>query len=418
MKFRHWIILCLPLFLLTCKSNQRVIKSNLAYLYFDEETIIHPQYKAYHQDESTTTLYVRVNAKEILYSRNNPQKEFHGKMVMQVQVYEENERKPLVSDTVYLIDKSGPGKDKFLMGHIDLNLPTGMRYIAEVTFDDLYRMQYVQDVVHIDKTSEFSEENYLIKDEKGNILFGNAFDPGSKLMIETSRSLPSKIKVQTFDPFESLPPPPFVTQNIENDEFSGKSEMEVSRKDANHFELELGEAGIYFIPSETGEGSGLTMLAFHSYYPYIKTVPSMVRPMRFITTKQEYQNLVKSENLKKDVDEFWYKIAGNSERASEIIREYYTRVEIANMKFTSFAQGWQTDRGLVYMIYGPPSVVYKTENYEAWSYNEKTNIMTVEFVFHKVDHPLSNNHYELNRATGYKSSWYRAIDSWRQGRVF
>jgi GWxTD domain-containing protein len=140
--------------------------------------------------------------------------------------------------------------------------------------------------------------------------------------------------------------------------------------------------------------------------------------MRFITTKQEYENLVKSDDLKKDVDEFWFKTAGNSERATEIIKEYYSRVETANKHFTSHTQGWATDRGLIFIIYGQPTSVTKTDNYETWVYSEKTNILSVEFTFYKMDNKFSVNNYVLDRSGSYKSSWYRFIDSWRQGRIY
>ena len=144
----------------------------------------------------------------------------------------------------------------------------------------------------------------------------------------------------------------------------------------------------------------------------------MVRPMRFITTKQEYETLVESDNLKKDVDEFWFRTAGNSERAIEIIEEYYSRVEVANKNFTSITQGWSSDRGLIYIVYGQPTSVTKTATYETWMYTEKTNIMSVEFTFLKIDNEFSKNNYVLDRSGSYKSSWYRFIDSWRQGRIY
>jgi hypothetical protein len=35
--------------------------------------------------------------------------------------------------------------------------------------------------------------------------------------------------------------------------------------------------------------------------------------------------------------------------------EYYTRVNYANVHFRGMREGWRTDMGMVYIIFGPPS---------------------------------------------------------------
>ena len=268
------------------------------------------------------------------------------------------------------------------------------------------------------KKFNLAKRKRKIKNEAGEVLFGNAFDPGAKLYVESNTDLPSRLNMMVYDNYDQLPPPPFCNVTDYDPVVKGGKEMIIDTEDRNHFILELGQAGIYFIPDEVNNGPGLTFLVVHSYFPYVKTVSSMVKPMRFITTKQEYEGLVSSENLKKDVDEFWFKVAGNAERASDIIEDYFTRVEIANRYFTSHTQGWKTDRGLIYIIYGPPSTVYRNEKYENWIYTEKNHPMAVEFMFNKIDNVYSENHFAMERSTSYKSTWYRAIDGWRQGRKY
>lgn len=410
--------LFLVVFLLACKSVNRVTKTNLAYQYYNESSSVNPEFKVYHKSDLETIIYVKVKSSEILYSKNNPGKEFLSKMAMEVNVYRLGENKKFVSDTVFLYSKGEPDEEKYLLGELSLDIPYGDKYLAEVTFDDLYRTQYVQDVILIDKINEYSVENYLIKNARGEIQFGNTFDPGSKLFVETSRQLPSKVRVIKYDPYEKLPPPPFSEIQDFELKFTGESDTMISTINTGKFEINLSDAGIYHIPNEIDGSSGLTFLVFHSYFPYIKTVASMIRPMRYLTTKQEYENIINAENTKKEMDEFWLKTAGNSERATEIIQEYFTRVEIANKKFTSYTQGWQTDRGLIYLIYGPPGSVLKSEDREVWTYSEKSNVLSIQFIFIRIDNAYSQNDYVLERSTSYKSSWYRSIDGWRQGRLF
>ena len=54
--------------------------------------------------------------------------------------------------------------------------------------------------------------------------------------------------------------------------------------------------------------------------------------------------------------------------------EYYNRVAYANQKFGHFIDGWKTDRGMVYIIYGPPDYIdrhpldVESKPYEIWEY--------------------------------------------------
>ena len=46
--------------------------------------------------------------------------------------------------------------------------------------------------------------------------------------------------------------------------------------------------------------------------------------------------------------------------------------------------------------------------------------MTFDFFMgnNKMENPFTENDYKLQRSPMYKSSWYRAVDSWRSGRAY
>jgi hypothetical protein len=54
--------------------------------------------------------------------------------------------------------------------------------------------------------------------------------------------------------------------------------------------------------------------------------------------------------------------------------EYFERIDYANRSFRSYAAGWLTDKGRVYIIYGPPDRVdtdpFRTDGRatETWHY--------------------------------------------------
>ncbi len=65
----------------------------------------------------------------------------------------------------------------------------------------------------------------------------------------------------------------------------------------------------------------------------------MIEPLRYITSKKEYQGLVDAEDVKEALDEFWLDNASNPDRARELIKHFYNRVEYANIYFSSFDEG-------------------------------------------------------------------------------
>jgi GWxTD domain-containing protein len=101
---------------------------------------------------------------------------------------------------------------------------------------------------------------------------------------------------------------------------------------------------------------------------------------------------------------FWKKIdpTPNTER-NELMEEYFSRVEYANKQFSHYIDGWKTDMGMVYIIFGVPSNVERhpfeidSKPYEIWTYYEQNR----EFIFVDAtgfgDYRLQNPIWDLWR---------------------
>jgi GWxTD domain-containing protein len=162
------------------------------------------------------------------------------------------------------------------------------------------------------------------------------------------------------------------------------------------------------------ETEGYTLFCVYDGYPRINTTGRMLEPLRYLTLGQEYKQLAESLQPKEAVDNFWLSLSGGADRAVEMIRNYYGRVEDANRFFFSFCEGWKTDRGMIYIIFGPPNVVYRSGQAEFWTYGEVNNYRSMEFVFIKVINPFTGNDYILQRQENYKPYWYNAVQQWRR----
>ena len=144
-------------------------------------------------------------------------------------------------------------------------------------------------------------------------------------------------------------------------------------------------------------------------------------PLRYLTTNEEYSEIsgaTDDSTMKYMADAFWLRNAGSIERGQYLVEQFYSRVESANKFFTSFVPGWKTDRGLVYIIFGPPSAIYKDGISELWIYGNENSSLNHNYTFVKVNNPFTENDYQLKRKSEYRYGWGRAIEAWRNGQVY
>src|SRR5690625_5315948 len=77
-------------------------------------------------------------------------------------------------------------------------------------------------------------------------------------------------------------------------------------------------------------------------------------------------------------------------KAKSVISLYYERVEQANKQFTSFKEGWKTDLGMIYILFGPPWYVDRYLNTMAWSYSYDRTDPRYNYIFER---PYMRNEY-------------------------
>jgi len=173
--------------------------------------------------------------------------------------------------------------------------------------------------------------------------------------------------------------------------------------------------GLYFI-HEKDSKVGLCIRAEASYYPKPGKIEDLVESLIYIASKEEYKKLTTSFKKKQLFDEFWLNNAKSEEKARRVIKEYYKRVAEANRLFTDYKEGWKTDKGMIYIIYGHPNRVFINDNEEMWIYNKTFQLPRTSFVFKRVNTAFSNHYYVLDRRPELQLAWFRAVDLWRKGK--
>jgi GWxTD domain-containing protein len=274
--------------------------------------------------------------------------------------------------------------------------------------------------IRVDKTNTYNAQNYLLVNQKtGEPFFGGFVPSGSAVEVWSERNLLSStaLKAYILNTEIKLPPPPFSQNQPEIPNFENSRVVKSFTTEKSDLVFNA-EDGCYLITCDPEKKTGLSFSTTSVYYPNISHTNQLPWPMRYITTKAEYDDIIKSNNSKVLIDNFWLECAGSKERAKDMIRIYYSRVEEANHFFSTYTEGWRTDRGMMHVVFGNPSKIIKQEDSETWIYGEEGQVGTLAFGFKKMDSPLSNNIYILNRDPMFKMQWERMVTTWRNGRVF
>ena len=81
----------------------------------------------------------------------------------------------------------------------------------------------------------------------------------------------------------------------------------------------------------------------------------------YIITPEErdaFSSMSSDEERYQFIEQFWLRRDPNPDTVvNEFRDEHYRRIAYANERFTSGKMGWRTDRGRIYIMYGPPDQV-------------------------------------------------------------
>jgi GWxTD domain-containing protein len=129
---------------------------------------------------------------------------------------------------------------------------------------------------------------------------------------------------------------------------------------------------------------------FTIYWVGVPTVISdfdkAIEQLHYIAKRKEIKKMKKAEGEEKLrlFKEFWDSKDSTPEtEENALMEEYYRRVEIANVNFGTHLDGWKSDRGMVYILLGPPNDIERhpfeaaSRPYEIWFYYP----LNREFIF-------------------------------------
>lgn len=394
-----------------CSGSNAIVQSSsdLEYDYFS--SILHPKLYTYHSSDDSTRFYYEIDKNEILYTRVDPSFPFQAKVKFHLDLYKLVEGKPVFSDSTSIfldIDSEKNGQD-FIRGSFSHPTASGFEYIMDLETLDMNRNIGDSRSIKLDKTDRRNRQNYLLWDSIDNHPIYEYQKLKTGPLLVTNNRSDEDFEIYDIVDRINFPPPSFSDRKPKFPSLPDKASDTVQNFIEGHS---------YFITSDPELKKGITFSVRDEFFPFVKTSAKMSETCRYISTKNEYDFLTSGLDTKENIEEFWIDCGGSKNRARQLIKVYYNRVESANFYFSNVIPGWKTDRGLILIVYGKPTRIRKFKDSEIWVYGEEGNINSISFVFNIKKNVYSDENYVLERRGDYKKSWELAVSSWRNGRIY
>jgi GWxTD domain-containing protein len=182
--------------------------------------------------------------------------------------------------------------------------------------------------------------------------------------------------------------------------------------------LTFKEEGLYYMTEDTTETSGIGLVVTNKRFPKMTRPAELAKPVMYMSQNQEITELLAAKDPKKSLDRYWLTLmSGNTDLAKRTISVFYNRVEEANRLFTSYKEGWKTDKGMIFIIMGPPDRVQRSKDREVWVFSQRANFSEINFTFNRRPNQFVDDYYELQRYVEYQPIWYPMVEAWRTGAV-
>lgn len=416
------IVLIFALISFSCRVNRSVPTAgrSLANIYNPSRSSIHPAFSVYHVNDSSTVVYLRIIPSELLFNQANEQGEYIAELGVQYYLFEAGQNNSFrsVADSASmdkLIKRDNVRNSYFTALPLRVGAPG--YYLLRVDLTDKLRDNTSRSYLVIDKRSPYSSQNFRVLSANTNYpVFTDVFKGSQDFRLRFNRMGFDSIYVDYYNMDRTLPRPVFSTApEIPMQAFPDSSWV-LPYADSSAYSL--GEKGIYKFRMNPERDEGVKLYNFGDEYPMVKSPDALLGPLVYLTSSAEFRDLRMEPNRKLAVDNFWLGLTSDMDDARELIRVYYNRVLFSNLFFSSYKEGWKTDRGMIYIVFGPPDLLEANPDGEKWTYISGKSGGPVEFVFKRRENKFSDFHYELDRRMSSTGLWSNAVSSWRKGKIY
>ncbi len=401
--------------LMQCSSPNKISVYDISTLYETENKFTTPENRVFHLSDTLSTAILGVYLVDLHYEKPAPEANYSAMYEISYRLQDSYESRTVADSSSFIyIDSVNFGKDIRMIHSFDFQAIVGDTYILELRLKDLNMPGEIKDYIRVNKSVLTNQQGFLPVGQNRQPLFRDYLNKDEEIKLRSNNREDGNIFVSCYFRDFPIASPPFVSEKDISFDYRYDSLFALPALEGETGFFDLGREGFYHFQTDTSSKEGFTLYRFYEGFPEVITASDMIAPLRYITTKKEFEDIVSKEDKKDALDDFWLNSAGNELRARNLIQRYYSNVVDANRFFTSYHEGWKTDRGLIYIIFGKPTKVYRGKGVEEWVYGEPENRNSLRFTFVRVINPFSYNDYMLLRSPTYKEAWYVNVQSWRR----
>ena len=421
-------VVMMAVLLASCTVTQNVTDTkDMSYIYNPARNVFTPFISLYNEGDETTLMSISIRRGELYFSEANPEGVPMASLLVSVRLFD-NTMGGLADTATYKYDirKEDVGGEYVM--RIPLDTREGSAYSAEIKIIDLIRQRTQQTFIDFERRGIYSGLNYRIRDHfNKNEMYSRVLRREQYINVVNPPMQPDTLWLFYYKAVKGIPPAP--TTILPEVTVASEPEVIVPLVYSDTLPMMFPGEGIYMISVDSLIRDGLVIYNFGPDHPTMTSPETMIPPLAYFATPPEMEEMLTAEKPKLALDKFWLDRTGSIERSKELIRIYYNRTLFANYYFSSYKAGWLTDRGMIYIMYGPPDKVYKNSEGESWGFRKPPvksrwgSRYTYEdhylwFNFRKAKNIFSENDFVLNRAGTPVSYWDIAVARWREGKVF
>ena len=363
---------------------------------------------------TSVRIYLSVDANRVV-SLSDAMKDF----AVSYSVYPDyvNKQQLLSSGTMALNPENLSGDGDLFTVWFDVLKPKDLfTAVAQITIKDLKTNNSTTNDCLLRFQSGKVGDYFMFFDKTGNKpLARNYFSAEDTVILKSLDSRPQTFKAFRYKyEFEAAISPMSTTPRTASKSLYVDSAFSVT----SNTPIILSHEALYYFSRDTTEVYGIGMVVTDKRFPKVTRPEKLVRPLIYMSTNAETNDLYSSKEPKRTLDNYWLNITqGNQVTAKRTIKAFYQRVEKANRLFTTYKDGWKTDKGMVFIIMGDPAKITRTKDKEIWTYNRASQYSELNFTFTKRSNQFADDHYELQRYAEYQSIWFPTVEQWRNGDV-
>ena len=284
-----------------------------------------------------------------------------------------------------------------------------------IQIDNLERnRRYYKDIA-LSSASSRSYAPFLIFPEGKKVpYFEKYLNAGTQVSIQNIFGEATDFSIRRSKAQKRNPMPPFsATERPAEPELAYETVYEVAAAES----FTLNTPGFYQITAAKDETKTIGMLVTDAAFPYFEEYEALIQPLIYISTEKEFTAMRNADNTKSGFENFVLEtISGNTKIAQEFVKYYYRRIRKSAQLFTTNLEGWKTDRGMIYQIFGDPANVFRNETTELWVYAREGG-KRLRFTFDILKEPAGIRQYKLLRGEKYRKGWMNAVIRWRSGQI-